>query len=377
MKEDVVRPVVAPIGVLDRHVHLASRALGEPEIPDLVVRGRGRRTGVCGRPAERARRRDRGGLRLAQPLEQAPERLGLDDPIELAAVRRDEADAADEHVVDGPPCAHAREAILHGDLALARRQDLCPDGRGGLVERFPFVDDPAAHGGLELAHVRLLEPSGEEPDEFRALSRGIAAPVLGDRPPRHLGEVEERRGHPVDLRAPLLGVGGTGQLGVAQEPGHLPGRRLDDDVRRRRRDGRRHDHQPRQRGVAHRPRPSLEGLRARETARGLPAFGDRRSGNGPTVSPPAARPPSAAESSAAPRPSLRPNRYAEFVIGGGSRRSSREGSAIGSASQARTAVVRLASTANSLLVFVNGRIILGSHRQQSLCQSGWAQRRPS
>src|SRR5205807_2794343 len=71
VKEDVIRPVIARVGVLDRHVHLSSGTLGEPEIPDLVFCWPGGTTGVSGRRAERAWRRDRGSLRLAQPLEEA------------------------------------------------------------------------------------------------------------------------------------------------------------------------------------------------------------------------------------------------------------------------------------------------------------------
>jgi len=41
------------------------------------------------------------------------------------------------------------------------------------------------------------------------------------RPARHPGEVEARRGDPVDLGAPPLGVAGTGELGIAPQGEHL------------------------------------------------------------------------------------------------------------------------------------------------------------
>src|SRR5260370_419944 len=175
MKKDVARPVVARIGSRNRHVHLSSGTLREPELRDLVFRWRGGATGVSGRPAERARRRDRGSLRLAQSLEQARERLGLDDPIEFATIRRDEADAADEHVVDGPPGAHAEEPILHRDLSLARRHHLPPPRRRAAIRAAPRP----RHAGVPP----LPPPPVREGPAPRDPARALPAAPPAARPP--------------------------------------------------------------------------------------------------------------------------------------------------------------------------------------------------
>src|SRR5207253_2536725 len=88
-----------------------------------------------------------------------------------------------------------------GHLALRGGRDRRPDARGGLVG-LPEGDDPIARVGLDPFHLRPFEPPSEEPSDFCELPDGVAGPVPGQRPSRHLGQVEERRGDPVDLGAP-------------------------------------------------------------------------------------------------------------------------------------------------------------------------------
>src|SRR5439155_10896446 len=55
----------------------------------------------------RRRSRERVLLLLAHPSQQLGERAGLDDTVELAPVRADQAHVLDQHVVGGPPVTHA------------------------------------------------------------------------------------------------------------------------------------------------------------------------------------------------------------------------------------------------------------------------------
>src|SRR5262249_33972532 len=65
---------------------------------------------------------------LAHALEEGRVRFGLDDPIELAAVGRDEAHAIDLQIVDAPATVPEMEPVVERDLATAVRENLRPHG---------------------------------------------------------------------------------------------------------------------------------------------------------------------------------------------------------------------------------------------------------
>src|SRR5436190_231682 len=66
------------------------------------------------------------GLGAAQAVHQHRVRRRLDDAVELAAVRRDEADAIDQHVVDLPASVLAQHPVLEAGLAHARVDGAAP-----------------------------------------------------------------------------------------------------------------------------------------------------------------------------------------------------------------------------------------------------------
>src|SRR5437773_9173859 len=109
--------------------------------------------------------------RSAQAIGKGGIRGRLDDAVELGAVRRHEAHAVDDDVVDLPPSVLPQEAVLEAGLVRAcvgaplRHDTRANDGKVA-VDLLCRIDDLLAGVRLDLADVRALQESGEEADEL-------------------------------------------------------------------------------------------------------------------------------------------------------------------------------------------------------------------
>src|SRR5215510_16572133 len=74
---------------------------------------------------------------LAHPLEERPVGLGLDDPVELAAVGRHEAHAIDLQIVDAPAALPEMHPVVERDVVTETGEDLRPHRGVARLDRFP------------------------------------------------------------------------------------------------------------------------------------------------------------------------------------------------------------------------------------------------
>src|SRR5207253_3507621 len=170
----------------------------------------------------------RGGVQglLLQPLAQRVVGLQADHAVELRPVARDEAYPADHHVVDRPASVAHVQAVVERDLRAPPGHHL--RAHGGEVPLYRLADeaDPLAAARLDLRHVGALQEVPEERHELRLLLRRQRLPMLRERAPRDLVEVEYLTGDPPDLPRPV-GHGSAGGLAVLDEAQDADDRRFD------------------------------------------------------------------------------------------------------------------------------------------------------
>src|SRR6266849_5274697 len=170
----------------------------------------------------------RGGVQglLLQPLAQRVVGLQADHAVELRPVARDEAYPADHHVVDPPtPVAHV-QAVVERDLPAPPGHHLRAHGGEVPLDRLADERDPLAAARLDLRYVGALQEVPEERHELRLLLRWQRLPMLGERAPRDLLEVEHLTGDPPDLPRPV-GHGSAGGLAVLDDAQDADDRRFD------------------------------------------------------------------------------------------------------------------------------------------------------
>src|SRR5215470_9129919 len=180
------------------------------------VRRRGESSTPRGRPSSSRSALHGGVLRglLLQPLAQRAVGFRANHPVELGPIARDEAHALDDDVVDAPVPVDEMHPVVQGDLGTVPRHNLrAHDGRAAALARFAEELDLLVADRLDLREVRALQEIAEERHEFGLLFPLERLPVLRERPPGDLVEVEHLANDLPDL-ARALG-GGRGAVGTA------------------------------------------------------------------------------------------------------------------------------------------------------------------
>src|SRR5947209_16976604 len=188
-----------------------SPSAGPPQ--NLGMRLYGSRRSLGLRPALH-----RGGVQglLLQPLAQRAVGLQADHAVELRPVARDQAYPADHHVVDPPASVAHVEAVVERDLRAPPGHHLRAHGGEVPLDRLADEADPLAAARLDLRHVGALQEVPKERHELRLLLRRQRLPMLRERAPRDLVEVEYLTGDPPDLPRPV-GHGSAGGLAVLDD----------------------------------------------------------------------------------------------------------------------------------------------------------------
>src|SRR5204863_2399451 len=155
----------------------------------------------------------------AETLDQHVGRGGLDDLVELGPVAGDEADALDGDVVGEPAIAAPRDPVVDGDLGAALAQEARAHRRVVAIDGLADERDPLAAVLLDATHVRALQQRGEQSYELVPVRHRHRVPVLAERAPGDLREVEDLRGHAAESLAPGPRVGP--QLAVVENGDHV------------------------------------------------------------------------------------------------------------------------------------------------------------